>query len=697
MNHPMSLLFFGLALPVCTHAQDLYESFESGMPAYQSTNHAPPGATLNLASGAWFAINHSPVIGSTGVSGSSVDFLPLLGNEFAAMDFQAAPPGSAGAIDLWLMSPVRTFKNGDVISFYTISPVENEYAERLRLRLSAAGTSTNRSDFQTLLTISPFLQAGAYPESWAQYAVTVSGLSAPITGRFALHYDLPDNVVYSNSLGFDEVRHLSNICRVANNGTPTANGASWTTPLTLAAALANPDCTQIWLRRGVYRPNIANQRYDVTRPVQLYGGFLGTESSIEQRSFLPVDRSILSGDLENNDLNSDNNSIAESYTQRVGTNAATVMQVQCLDAQMKVLLDAVHMTAGTMHGLLVNGSCEAQTTLSLIAGNGTPAMTAGGVHGPDAKIVLHQAMLRGNAGDLGAGVLASDVRAMQSLWQDNRARLGGGIYATTATLDNTTFSANSATTRGGALYTLANARVNQSSFVANSATDGGAVFVAGALQLRNNVFAENTASNATASVFTTGSVLTIQGNVMPSASCLAMAPTGSLECSGTLNGDPLLRPLDNNGGAWPAYVLRSGSAAIDVGVGAACTTLDQRGVSRPQGASCDAGAIERRLQAINLTVKASIGGAVNVTPAPTTGTGIVNCLSSTSPCMTSYADESNRSTLTFVATPQPGYEFTSWALDCAGLSSTTTVILDRNKTCRAVFAPAEILLRDSFE
>lgn len=63
-------------------------------------------------------------------------------------------------------------------------------------------------------------------------------------------------------------------------------------------------------------------------------------------------------------------------------------------------------------------------------------------------------------------------------------------------------------------------------------------------------------------------------------------------------GDPLLGPLGDHGGPNPTRVPAFGSPALDrapigtAGCGGAGWNVDQRGVSRPQGIGCDAGAVE---------------------------------------------------------------------------------------------------------
>ncbi len=70
-------------------------------------------------------------------------------------------------------------------------------------------------------------------------------------------------------------------------------------------------------------------------------------------------------------------------------------------------------------------------------------------------------------------------------------------------------------------------------------------------------------------------------------------------CPG-INADPVLGPLQDNGGPTWTMALGPGSAAIDAADDAICAAdpvnnLDQRGVTRPQGAHCDIGAYERQV------------------------------------------------------------------------------------------------------
>ena len=60
------------------------------------------------------------------------------------------------------------------------------------------------------------------------------------------------------------------------------------------------------------------------------------------------------------------------------------------------------------------------------------------------------------------------------------------------------------------------------------------------------------------------------------------------------NIDPRLGPLGNHGGPTPSLPLLVNSPAIDAALDASAPAIDQRGVSRPQGAHADIGAFEAR-------------------------------------------------------------------------------------------------------
>lgn len=90
-----------------------------------------------------------------------------------------------------------------------------------------------------------------------------------------------------------------------------------------------------------------------------------------------------------------------------------------------------------------------------------------------------------------------------------------------------------------------------------------------------------------------GTVVSHGHNLDSGTSC------GLDEATDSEDADAGLKPLGRNGGPTSTHALRGSSDAIDA---AACNPVlipiavigDQRGVQRPQGAGCDAGAYERQ-------------------------------------------------------------------------------------------------------
>lgn len=179
----------------------------------------------SLAASGWTVINRSTTPNSAGVwrlgtaivdSNQNPVVLPYEGNQFAVVSWNSSNSSSASAVlSNWMLTPVITgLNNGDTFSFFTTTTPASEYPDRLEVRLSTAGSSTNVGttttsvgDFTTLLlTINPSLEVGGYPDSWTQYTVTVSGLTAPVDGRLAFRYFVTSggpNGSNSNIIGVD--------------------------------------------------------------------------------------------------------------------------------------------------------------------------------------------------------------------------------------------------------------------------------------------------------------------------------------------------------------------------------------------------------------------------------------------------------------------------------------------------------------
>jgi hypothetical protein len=112
-----------------------------------------------------------------------------------------------------MMSPVRTFNNGDTISFWTRTFSPATFPDRMRLLLSTNGASTAVGDFSTvLLDINSGLTTTGYPTVYTQFSATLTGLGGPTSGRFALNYFVPGggpSGANSDFIGIDDVQYTA--------------------------------------------------------------------------------------------------------------------------------------------------------------------------------------------------------------------------------------------------------------------------------------------------------------------------------------------------------------------------------------------------------------------------------------------------------------------------------------------------------
>lgn len=145
----------------------------------------------------WVLFNASEPLGLTGwFQGNAGVFAAQTGEpgHYIAANFNNTTAG--GTISNWLMLPVTTVKSGDVIAFWTRKVAGSIFPDRLELRLSLAGDSTDVGVDplevgvfdRLLLSVNPDLEVGGYDEVWTRYIAEVGDVSAPALGRFALRY-----------------------------------------------------------------------------------------------------------------------------------------------------------------------------------------------------------------------------------------------------------------------------------------------------------------------------------------------------------------------------------------------------------------------------------------------------------------------------------------------------------------------------
>jgi beta-glucanase (GH16 family) len=231
----------------------------------------------------------------------------------------------------------------------------------------------------------------------------------------------------------------------------------------------------------------------------------------------------------------------------------------------------------------------------------------GGIYSGDGStLTVRRSTIRGNTTQVvdGGGLYAffnTTVTVEASTIEGNTAgNVGGGIRSLgNVTLTNSTLSGNTSTAwyGGAAFHTDGVMELLNSTVTGNISNPSGpaALFVgtftaAGAtLRLTNSIVGGNNSAGCFAGFFGSGSVVLSSGghNVASDGTC-------NFTAAGDQAGvDALLSPLASNGGPTATHMLLPGSPAIDAANPAVCPATDQRGVARPRGAACDAGAVER--------------------------------------------------------------------------------------------------------
>jgi uncharacterized repeat protein (TIGR01451 family) len=198
--------------------------------------------------------------------------------------------------------------------------------------------------------------------------------------------------------------------------------------------------------------------------------------------------------------------------------------------------------------------------------------------------------LFGSGGGAGAGGFAGG--AGNSTTGGGGAGLGGGVFnhGGTLTINNSTFSGNTAvgglssasagSGLGGGLFNRnGTATINHATFASNiAAQGGGGIFnlgdgAAATLNLDNAIVSDSTGiADCSAS--------TLAGGTTPTSGNQNLIEVNA-GCPGvTVTADPMLGPLQDNGGPTETHALLMGSPAIDQAVSGGLLT-DQRGESRP--------------------------------------------------------------------------------------------------------------------
>ena len=225
----------------------------------------------------------------------------------------------------------------------------------------------------------------------------------------------------------------------------------------------------------------------------------------------------------------------------------------------------------------------------------------------ESRFSITDSYFRNNSADFIGGAVARFIGNYQtvpgtitnSTFESNTAVFDGGAVATLfgfgLTIESSTFYKNTITSRSAAavIANFASATINNSTFVDNTGPSGTTVLYGG-ITVNKSIIAQSSASMI--KVCNSGPTVSgSRGNLVTDNSCTSV--TSSYPATPATNSaivsyaDLKLGDLSYRGYVNKTIPLLSGSVALDFWSG--CTGNDQRGISRPQGGSCDVGAYER--------------------------------------------------------------------------------------------------------
>ena len=258
-----------------------------------------------------------------------------------------------------------------------------------------------------------------------------------------------------------EDRRMLSVLFVDDDAASGGDGLAWGTAyqdlqhaLSDAATLnadgdSGNDVDRIWIAEGTYKPseplepgNFRSVSFSLVDGVTLYGGFLGTETTLEERD-ASAHETVLSGDIGT-----------------VGDAADNAYTVVYCGGSVAAGLDGVTVSGGNANGAEDGAHLERRD---------------------------------------GGGIYAAGTLTLSGSTVSNNAAAGSGAglafrSGNTLAIQQTTFDGNTSESAGGGIAAWGNVSLLECELTNNVAANGGAVYCNGTLSADSSVFSSNSAS-----------------------------------------------------------------------------------------------------------------------------------------------------------------------------------------------------------
>ena len=337
----------------------------------------------------------------------------------------------------------------------------------------------------------------------------------------------------------------NNIIFVKKSALGTKSGNSWTdafTDLQDAMDLACKCSTlgsdkAIWVASGTYYPTVDNPAtasttardvtFYINKNIEIYGGFVGNESLLTERDW-ENNPTILSGDIDNNSPNNDNNAFHVLFIDGTTANGNitdaciidgfTIAEGNGIEVGSSFSAGAGIYNRGIGIGIGTEKVCSPSLQNCKFVGNSAnfgAAIFNDGSSGTSSPTLLNCSFEGNSSTNSGAAIYnrgsiagASSPTLTNCSFEGNSANFGTAIMndgyrgISSPTLLNCSFSSNTANFDGGAIYIygeqgISSPTLTNCSFEGNSAVNnGGAIYFSGRIgnikaQIVNSLFYNN--------------------------------------------------------------------------------------------------------------------------------------------------------------------------------------------------------------